>query len=95
MIERNWTDAQKAAIDYRDGNLLLSAAAGSGKTATLTQRIIELIEKDGADLDRMLIVTFTKAAASELRSRLAGALSETAAKNPEDRHIIRQISALT
>lgn len=94
MIERNWTDAQKAAIDYRDGNLLLSAAAGSGKTATLTQRIIELIEKDGADLDRMLIVTFTKAAASELRSRLAGALSETAAKNPEDRHIIRQISAL-
>ena len=54
MSEKKWTAAQRSAIDARGCDLLLSAAAGSGKTATLTQRIIELIEKDGASVDRIL-----------------------------------------
>ena len=71
MAERIWTPAQRAAIDTRDRTLLVSAAAGSGKTATLTERIISsLIDPvQPADLSRMLIVTFTKKAASELRER--------------------------
>ena len=94
MSEKKWTAAQRSAIDARGCDLLLSAAAGSGKTATLTQRIIELIEKDGASVDRILAVTFTEAAAAELRSRIAAALNAAAAKSPDDLHIIRQISAL-
>lgn len=93
MSERVWTAAQRAAIDYRGKNLLVSAAAGSGKTATLTERIIRLIadSETHADISRMLVVTFTKAAAEELRSRVAAALEELAAANPEDRRISEQL----
>ena len=69
MSETKWTPAQRAAIDDRGGALLVSAAAGSGKTAVLTERAVRLITdpEHPADADRLLIVTFTNAAAAELR----------------------------
>ena len=68
-----WTDAQQDAIDARGGNILVSAAAGSGKTAVLIERVSKCITDPGhpVDLDRLLIVTFTNAAAAEMRSRLS------------------------
>ena len=69
-----WTDNQQLAIDSRNSNLLLSAAAGSGKTAVLVERIIQLIIKDNKDIDRFLIVTFTNGAAGEMRERIGKAL---------------------
>ena len=86
-----FTIAQQAAIDEHGKTLLVSAAAGSGKTFTLTQRIIKRIIEDGADISRMLIVTFTRAAAGELKSRIASALSEQIAKHPENQHLQRQM----
>lgn len=65
-----WTDAQKQAIDARNCDLLVAAAAGSGKTAVLVERIFELVH-EGADIEHMLIVTFTNAVASEMRERLS------------------------
>ena len=69
-----WTVEQQAAIDARNSNLLVAAAAGSGKTAVLVERILQLIIKDGVDLDRLLVVTFTNAAAGEMRERIGSAL---------------------
>ena len=68
-----WTDAQQDAIDARGGNILVSAAAGSGKTAVLIERVSKCITDPGhpVDIDRLLIVTFTNAAAAEMRSRLS------------------------
>jgi len=96
MSERKWTAAQQAAIDYKGKNLILSAAAGSGKTATLTERIIRLLKdrESGAELSRMLIVTFTVAAAGELRSRIADALTKAIADEPESRSLARQLASL-
>lgn len=74
-----YTEEQQRAIDARGTDLLLSAAAGSGKTAVLVQRVLSLIE-EGADVRRMLVVTFTRAAAAEMRERLAARLSEAAAQ---------------
>ena len=76
MPEMNFTPAQKAAVEYRGGNLLLSAAAGSGKTAVLTRRIARLITEEGAELGEMLIVTFSRAAAAEMRTRIGKALTD-------------------
>ena len=73
-----WTDEQARAIDARGGNLLLSAAAGSGKTTVLVARVMKLIE-EGARIDRMLVVTFTNAAASDMRAKLSKKLAEAAA----------------
>ena len=69
MADRKWTDSQLAAINTRDRTLLVSAAAGSGKTATLTERIISSIldEKNPINIEDMLIVTYTRAAVGELR----------------------------
>ena len=86
-----FTDAQLAAIGESGKTVLVSAAAGSGKTFTLTKRIIEKITKDGADISRMLIVTFTRAAAGELKSRISTALSEEIAKNPGNTHLQNQM----
>lgn len=86
-----FTVAQQAAIDQSGKTVLVSAAAGSGKTYTLTQRIIKKIIEDGADISRMLIVTFTRAAAGELKSRISSALSEEIAKHPENRHLQNQM----
>ncbi|MBR3273407.1 MAG: UvrD-helicase domain-containing protein [Clostridia bacterium] len=75
----NWTDEQLRAIEARGGNILLSAAAGSGKTTVLVERVLRLIANDGADISRMLVVTFTRAAASDMRAKLSRQLGERAA----------------
>ena len=92
---RNWTKEQQAAIDARGSNLLVAAAAGSGKTAVLVERIIQIILKDKIDIDRLLIVTFTNAAAGEMRERIAGAImAEMEKKTDQEEHLRRQISLL-
>ncbi|MBQ9748766.1 MAG: helicase-exonuclease AddAB subunit AddA [Clostridia bacterium] len=92
MATVRWTPAQADAIYTKGRSIAVSAAAGSGKTAVLTRRIIERVcdaEGEG-DLSRILVVTFTKAAAGELVSRISDALSDELAKNPENKHIRRQ-----
>ena len=88
----NWTPSQSDAIHVGGRSIAVSAAAGSGKTAVLTRRIIEKVcAADGmGDLSRILVVTFTKAAASELVSRISDALSEELANNPQNKHIREQ-----
>ena len=83
------TPSQQAAIDARGKAVLVSAAAGSGKTRVLTERLVERIG-EGEDVDRFLIITFTKAAAAELRGRIVQEISERLAQNPDDRHLRRQ-----
>ena len=93
--ERQWTRGQTAAINIRGKTLLVSAAAGSGKTATLTERIIRnIIEDESADISKMLIVTFTRAAATELRDRIFKALSEKLAADPQNRRLNEQLIKL-
>ena len=91
-----FTNSQKLAIELRDRNILVSAAAGSGKTATLTERIIRLLTdpERPAEINRMLIVTFTRAAAGELRTRISKALSKYLSEDPGNRHIAMQLTAL-
>ena len=71
-----WTEDQKKVIELRNRNILVSAAAGSGKTAVLVERIIQrlLDERDPLDVDRLLIVTFTEAAAAEMKERIRDAI---------------------
>ena len=76
-----WTTQQLQAIDANNNTILVSAAAGSGKTAVLVERIVQLI-RGGFHLDRMLIVTFTKAAAAEMRQRLNKRLIREATADP-------------
>ena len=78
MGSTKWTKEQREVIDHRDGNLLVSAAAGSGKTAVLVERIISMIldTEEKVDIDKLLVVTFTNAAASEMRERIADAVSK-------------------
>ena len=80
-----WTAQQLRAINDKEGNILVSAAAGSGKTAVLVERIIKLItdSDDPVDIDRMLVVTFTKAAASEMKERIGAAVSKALTEDPE------------
>ena len=75
-MERKWTPAQKKAIDTRDCNVLVSAAAGSGKTAVLVERIISMITDSdkNIDIDRLVVVTFTKAAAAQMKDKIREAL---------------------
>ena len=86
MSERQWTLPQKKAITARGGDLLISAAAGSGKTAVLTERAVRLITdpEHPVDADRLLIVTFTNAAAAELRARIGQALLHRSQLQPGD-----------
>ena len=95
-MERKWTPAQSAAMSTLGRTLLISAAAGSGKTATLTERIIRRLTDpvNPADLSRMLIVTFTRAAAAELRERISGALTQAIAKDPGNKHLQKQLIGL-
>ncbi|MGI6733705.1 MAG: helicase-exonuclease AddAB subunit AddA [Anaerovoracaceae bacterium] len=72
----NWTEEQKKAIEIRDKSILVSAAAGSGKTAVLVERIKQIIQKDGLSVDQLLVVTFTNAAASEMREKIVSAIPE-------------------
>ena len=91
-----WTDEQLSAINTRDKTLLVSAAAGSGKTATLTERIIRsLTDKSSPmEIDSILVVTFTNAAAGELRAKISRALTKAVEENPEDKHLKRQLYLL-
>ncbi len=87
-----WTPEQQNVIDFRERNILVSAAAGSGKTAVLVERIIKRITdaKNPMDIDRLLVVTFTKAAAAEMRERIGRAIEECLEQHPEDENLRRQ-----
>lgn len=92
---KKWTAQQLLAINLRQFNLLVAAAAGSGKTAVLVERVIQLILRDKVDIDQMLVVTFTKAAASEMRERISHALLETLHQpGPHVQHIRRQLTRM-
>ena len=90
------TPQQTQAVYDRGGNLLVSAAAGSGKTKVLVDRLLTYLtdEKEPANLDDFLIITYTKAAASELRGKIAAKLSERIAQEPENRHLQKQMQRL-
>ena len=82
------TRQQQAVVDNRGGDLLVSAAAGSGKTRVLVERLMQRIQQ-GEDVDRFLVITFTNAAAAELRDRIAAALHARLAQQPNNRHLRR------
>ncbi|NLX63299.1 MAG: helicase-exonuclease AddAB subunit AddA [Clostridiaceae bacterium] len=96
MSETRWTNEQWDAITAKDCNLLVAAAAGAGKTAVLVERIIKKItdEKNPVDVDRLLVVTFTNAAAAEMRERIANAISKYLENNPGSTGIQRQMALL-
>ncbi|MDE7331015.1 MAG: UvrD-helicase domain-containing protein [Lachnospiraceae bacterium] len=91
-----FTPEQQKVIELRDRNILVSAAAGSGKTAVLVERIIRMItdESHPMDIDRLLVVTFTNAAAAEMRERISQAIGRKLEENPENIHLQRQVSLL-
>lgn len=92
MSKRIWTPEQQDAIEARGGTVLVSAAAGSGKTAVLVQRVIERLTDpvNPTDADRLLVVTFTRAAAAEMKERIALRLSELIAADPANLRLQRQ-----
>lgn len=85
------TDEQLAAVEDRGRSLLVSAAAGSGKTRVLVERLFSYVERDGANIDDFLIITYTRAAAAELRGKIAAALSERLRADPGDAHLQSQM----
>ncbi|MFT8352336.1 helicase-exonuclease AddAB subunit AddA, partial [Clostridium saccharoperbutylacetonicum] len=96
MGETKWTNEQLSAIKTRNCNLLVAAAAGSGKTAVLVERIIKIItnEKNPVDIDKLLVVTFTNAAAAEMKERIADAISKELEKNPNSKNLQKQLTLL-
>ena len=91
MADIRLTDEQRAAVDDRGRSLLVSAAAGSGKTKVLVERLFSYVEREGANLDDFLIITYTRAAAAELRGKIAAALSERLRLDPSNAHLQRQL----
>ena len=91
-----WTKEQQNVIAFRDRNILVSAAAGSGKTAVLVERIIKRItsQTDPVDIDRLLVVTFTKAAAAEMRERIGNAIEKLLEEHPKDENLRKQQTLL-
>ena len=91
-----WTKEQEQVIELRNRNILVSAAAGSGKTAVLVQRILGKVmdPEHPVDIDRLLIMTFTRAAAGEMRERIANALEDALGENPENEHLQRQTTLI-
>ena len=89
-----WTNEQKQAIYEKGNNILVAAAAGSGKTAVLVERIINKVINEDVDIDKILVVTFTNAAASEMRERILDAIYKKLEENPEDIKLQRQITLL-
>ena len=89
-----WTEEQSQAINEKGANILVAAAAGSGKTAVLVERIIKKVVEEGIDIDRLLVVTFTNSAASEMRERVLDAIYEKLDENPNDEKLLRQITLL-
>lgn len=94
--KKEFTAAQRAAIGYSGKNLLLSAGAGSGKTATLTEKVCRMVcdAEGGADISRMIIVTFTKLAAKELRDRIGAAINAKLQEEPDNRFLTQQLISL-
>lgn len=90
MSDVKWTNEQLQAIEEKGSNILVAAAAGSGKTAVLVERIINKIVNEKIDIDKLLVVTFTNAAASEMRERIMKAIYEYLDSNPDDEHMQRQ-----
>ncbi|MDO5695774.1 MAG: UvrD-helicase domain-containing protein [Eubacteriales bacterium] len=92
-----WNKEQEAVIRHRSGHLLVSAAAGSGKTAVLVARIVNLLtdKETPRYIDRLLVVTFTRAAAKEMRDRIREALAEALAANPGDRHLTENLNRMS
>jgi len=95
--EAKWTKEQELAIKTRNSNLLVAAAAGSGKTAVLVERIIRIITDvdNPIDIDRLLVVTFTNAAAAEMRERIGDAISKALDKNPDSKVLQKQLTLLS
>ena len=93
-MAREWTEEQLKAIKDKNSNILVSAAAGSGKTTVLVERMIRKIIDDGIDIDKILVVTFTNSAASEMRERILNALYEKIDNNPNDLRLRKQIVLL-
>lgn len=91
-MANRWTKEQKQAIDARGSDLLIAAAAGSGKTAVLVERIITKLLREGQEIDRLLVVTFTNAAASEMRQRIGVAIAKQLEETPEDIHLQNQMA---
>lgn len=91
-MSRNWTQEQKDAINSRQGSVIVSAAAGSGKTAVLVERVIKRLtnEENPTSADRLLIVTFTKAAANEMLERITAAVEKLLSEKPDDTNLIKQ-----
>ena len=92
MRRMKWTTDQQKAIDGRKGTLLVSAAAGSGKTAVLVERVIRRIcdTENPCDVENLLIVTFTNAAAAQMKEKIHAAISKKIAENPDDKRLRRQ-----
>lgn len=92
-----WTDKQQQVIDARDASILVSASAGSGKTAVLVERILtkvineRTVDGERFNIDDFLVVTFTKAAAAQMREKIAARLEKELEKRPEDEHLARQL----
>ena len=91
----NWTKEQEQAIYEKGSNILVAAGAGSGKTAVLVERIIHKIIDEKIDIDKILVVTFTNAAASEMRGRVLEAIYKKIEENPENEHLQKQIILLS
>lgn len=91
-----WTDDQRKAIYTRGTDLLVAAAAGAGKTAVLAERAVRIVldERRSVDIDRLLIVTFTQAAAGEMRQRISEALAKALQRQPANAHLERQVFLL-
>ena len=91
MSDIRLTGQQRAAVEDRGGNLLVSAAAGSGKTRVLVERLFRYVTEEHCHLDDFLIITYTRAAAAELRGRIAQELGERLAGETEDYHLQQQL----
>ncbi|MGE5675932.1 MAG: helicase-exonuclease AddAB subunit AddA [Mycobacterium leprae] len=96
MSSPRWTAEQEQAIKAGGNNILVAAAAGAGKTATLVERVIRRLAdpQDPLDVDRLLVVTFTEAAAAEMRERIGSALQTALAQQPENARLQRQLALL-
>ena len=94
MPKVTWTKEQQSAIYEKGSNILVAAAAGSGKTAVLVERIINKIVNENVDIDKLLVVTFTNAAASEMRERILDAIYKKIEEKPEDVRLQKQINLL-
>ena len=87
----DWTTKQTEVLEAIDQDVLVAAAAGSGKTAVMVEKVLRLVKERRTDIDNILAVTFTKAAAAEMKERLTKKLGEILEENPDDEYIYKQI----